>query len=206
MNLIKKIVATLLVLVLAFSFTGCGKKAQEDSNKNGKQEKVTTEEKKDKKEVKKILAEELVTKEEMSAITGFEIETIDLYDNDFLGLLGGNYRPANEKRKGFTLYCYQQPYCGAANDDVDHPEFNRTVKAEYEKYKSWRVENKTLEVVEDLGQDAFWDTAGDTLFVLYNDDYYLNITDNVSKDSATKKAISIKIAEKAVESLSEKVK
>ena len=43
------------------------------------------------------------------------------------------------------------------------------------------------------------------MYVLYNDEYYLEVRDNYFDDPATHKAMAIKIAEKAVERLSEKL-
>lgn len=62
-----------------------------------------------------------------------------------------------------------------------------------------------MEAVEGLGQDAYYDTNWGTLYVLYNDEYYLEMADDYSNDPVTQKEMAIKIAEKAVESLDEKL-
>ncbi len=59
--------------------------------------------------------------------------------------------------------------------------------------------------MEGLGQEAFYDTVLETLYVLYNDEIYLEVNDDYSDDPATQKEMAIKIAEKAIESLDKKL-
>ena len=156
-------------------------------------------------DIKTFLAEDLVTREEISEITGVTIVDIKLWDNDYMGLLGATYLVKKGGSDGFTLNCYQQPYCGATNDDVEHPVLGNSVKEEYERVKSTAEKNNFLEAVEGLGQDAYYNTGRDTLHVLYNDDYYLEVRDNCLDDPAKKKEIHIKIMKKALESLAKKL-
>ncbi|MGI6766232.1 MAG: hypothetical protein ACOX4R_03320 [Lentihominibacter sp.] len=199
MNLMKKIVTVLAVLTLAFGVAGCGNSEEAGE---GTQEEIVTEETND---GKTFLAEDLVTIEEMSEITGVPIVDIKLWDNDFMGLLGATYLGEEDEYDGFKLNCYQQAYCGAAYEDVEHPEISGSVKQEYEDRKLGAEESGDLEVVESLGQEAFYYTVLETLYVLYNDDIYLEVNDDYSDDPATQKEMAIKIAEKAIKSLDEKL-
>lgn len=211
MNLIKKIITVSMVGSLIFSIAGCGnakEKASQEVQKttsakeNSKETKA--EETADKKtdDGKTFLAEDLVTREEVSAMTGVSIVDIKLWDNDYLGLLGATYLVKKDGYDGFTLNCYQQPYRGAAKDDVPHPVFGRGVKDDYEKGKRIAKENNFFEAVEGMGQDAYYDNVGYVLHVLYNDDYYLEVRDNCLDDPTIKKEMHIKIMEKALERLS----
>ncbi|AVM69568.1 hypothetical protein C3V36_10140 [Lachnospiraceae bacterium oral taxon 500] len=211
MNLIKKIITVSMVGSLIFSIAGCGnakEKASQEVQKttsakeNSKETKA--EETADKKtdDGKTFLAEDLVTREEVSAMTGVSIVDIKLWDNDYLGLLGATYLVKKDGYDGFTLNCYQQPYRGTAKDDVPHPVFGRGVKDDYEKGKRIAKENNFFEAVEGMGQDAYYDNVGYVLHVLYNDDYYLEVRDNCLDDPTIKKEMHIKIMEKALERLS----
>ena len=211
MNLIKKIITVSIVGSLIFSIAGCGNTKEKGSQEVQKQtsakenSKETKTEKTDDKKTddgKTFLAEDLVTREEVSAMTGVSIVDIKLWDNDYLGLLGATYLVKKDGYDGFTLNCYQQPYRGAAKDDVQHPVFGRGVKDDYEKGKRIATENNFFEAVEGLGQDAYYDNVGYVLHVLYNDDYYLEVRDNCLDDPAAKKETHIKIMEKALERLS----
>lgn len=211
MNLIKKIITVSIVGSLIFSIAGCGNTKEKASQEVQKQtsakensKKTDAEELADKKtdDGKTFLAEDLVTREEVSAMTGVSIVDIKLWDNDYLGLLGATYLVKKDGYDGFTLNCYQQPYRGAAKDDVPHPVFGRGVKDDYEKGKRIAKENNFFEAVEGLGQDAYYDNVGYVLHVLYNDDYYLEVRDNCLDDPAAKKETHIKIMEKALERLS----
>lgn len=211
MNLIKKIITVSIVGSLIFSIAGCGNAKEKASQEVQKQtsakensKKTDAEELADKKtdDGKTFLAEDLVTREEVSAMTGVSIVDIKLWDNDYLGLLGATYLVKKDGYDGFTLNCYQQPYRGAAKDDVPHPVFGRGVKDDYEKGKRIAKENNFFEAVEGLGQDAYYDNVGYVLHVLYNDDYYLEVRDNCLDDPAAKKETHIKIMEKALERLS----
>ena len=211
MNLIKKIITVSIVGSLIFSIAGCGNAKEKASQEVQKQtsakensKKTDAEELADKKtdDGKTFLAEDLVTREEVSAMTGVSIVDIKLWDNDYLGLLGATYLVKKDGYDGFTLNCYQQPYRGAAKDDVPHPVFGRGVKDDYEKGKRIAQENNFFEAVEGLGQDAYYDNVGYVLHVLYNDDYYLEVRDNCLDDPAAKKETHIKIMEKALERLS----
>ncbi len=199
MNMMKKVVTILAALILVFGIAGCGnsEEASEDT-----QEEIATEETND---GKTFLAEDLVTIEEMSEITGVPIVDIKLWDNDFMGLLGATYLGEEDEHDGFNLNCYQQAYCGAAEEEVEHPEISGSVKQEYEDKKLRTEESGDMEVVEGLGQDAFYDTVLKNLYVLYNDEIYLEVNDDYSDDPATQKEIAIKIAEKAIESLDKKL-
>lgn len=210
MNLIKKIGAALIVLILTFGIVGCGNGKEKTSDRGKEQTsskqmstKETSAEKT--KDGKTFLAEDLVTREEVSTITGVPIVDIKLWDNDFLGLLGATYLIKKDGYDGFTLNCYQQPYRGAAKEDVEHPVFGRGVKEDYEKGKRIAKENDFWEEVEGLGQDAYYDNVGHVLYVLYNDDYYLEVRDNCLDDPVTKKETHIKIMKKALERLYEKL-
>lgn len=200
MNLMKKIVTVLIVLILSFSIAGCGDAKEEVGE--GAQEETATEETND---GKMFYAEDLVTMEEMSEITGVDIVDINLWDNDFMGLLGGTYLGEEDEHDGFKLNCYQQPYCGAAEEEMEHPTISGSVKQEYEEGKLSAEKNGAMEAVEGLGQDAYYDTNKRTLYVLYNDEYYLEVADDYSNDPVTQKEMAIKIAEKALESLDEKL-
>lgn len=211
MNLIKKIITVSIVGSLIFSIAGCGNTKEKASQEVQKQtsakensKETKAEETADKKtdDGKTFLAEDLVTREEVSAMTGVSIVDIKLWDNDYLGLLGATYLVKKDGYDGFTLNCYQQPYRGAAKDDVPHPVFGRGVKDDYEKGKRIAKENDFFEAVEGMGQDAYYDKVGYVLYVLYNDDYYLEVRDNCLDDPAIKKEMHIKIMEKALERLS----
>ena len=225
MNLIKKIAAILIVLTFTCSIASCGNTKEKTNEETQKQtsskeassgkssagktsadktisEKASSEKKAD---GKTFLAEDLVTREEIAEITGVPIVDIKLWDNDYMGLLGATYLVKEGGSDGFTLNCYQQPYCGATNDDVEHPVLGNSVKEEYERVKNTAEKNNFLEVVEGLGQDAYYNTGRDTLHVLYNDDYYLEVRDNCLDDPAKKKEIHIKIMKKALESLAKKL-
>ncbi|HHW95315.1 MAG TPA: hypothetical protein GX736_05270 [Mogibacterium sp.] len=89
--------------------------------------------------------------------------------------------------------------------NVEHPTIGDSIKKQYEDRKQRSEESGDLEVVEGLGQEAFYDTTFKTLYVLYNDEYYFEVTDKYSADPATKKSIAIKIAEKAVKSITERI-
>ena len=225
MKLIKKITAILIVLIFICSIVTCGntkEKTNEEAQKqtsskeasSGKSsagktsadktisEKASSEKKA---AVKTFLAEDLVTREEIAEITGVPIVDIKLWDNDYMGLLGATYLVKEGGSDGFTLNCYKKIYCGATNDDVEHPVLGNSVKEEYERVKNTAEKNNFLEVVEGLGQDAYYNTGRDTLHVLYNDDYYLEVHDNCLDDPAKKKEIHIEIMKKALESLAKKL-
>ena len=220
MKLIKKIAAVLLILTFTFSIEACGN-AKENTNEEAQKQtfskeasanktsadETTSEGASSKKKVdgKTFLAEDLVTREEIAEITGLTIVDVKLWDNDYLGLLGATYLTEKDRDHGFTLNCYQQPYRGVAKDDIKHPVFSDKVKDEYESRKHTAEEANVLEVVEGLGQDAYYDTDWNKLYVLYNDDYYLDISDNCLNPSAQKKEIHIKIMKKALESLAKKL-
>jgi|GEM_PF-6912171 len=230
MNLIKKITAILIVLTFTCSIASCSntkKKTNEETQKQASSKESSAGESsaretsagkasadktisegassEKKADIKTFLAEDLVTGEEISEITGVTIVGIKLWDNDYMGLLGATYLVKKGGSDAFTLNCYQQPYCGATNDDVEHPVLGNSVKEEYERVKSTAEKNNFLETVEGLGQDAYYNTGRDTLHVLYNDDYYLEVRDNCLDDPAKKKEIHIKIMKKALESLAKKL-
>ena len=139
----------LLVLIYVFGIAGCGKVKEgvsesvrekiitgeakeeiqdeivtEDTNK-GVQEEVVTE---GQTGGKIFYAEDLVTIEEMSAITGVPIVDITLWDNDFYGMLGATYYPEKDEDDGVCLICNQQAYRGAADEDVARSIFSADVK------------------------------------------------------------------------------
>ena len=215
MILTKKVTAALAVLILAFCAAGCG--SVKEKTDEGLQEKTSapetsvaeasTVEPVDEKvrDGKTFHAEDLITMEEMSAITGVSIVDTKLWDNDYMGLLGATYLVEKGGSDGFTLNCYQQPYCGASNDDVQHPVLGSSVKEEYERGKEIVEKAGGLEIIEGLGQEAYYNNGRDVLHVLYNDDYYLEIRDNYLDDPAAHKETALKIAEKAIERLSEKL-
>lgn len=230
MNLIKKIAAVLVILAFTFSIAACGNAKEKTNEETQKQtsskeasagkisdgetsanktsdDKTISEGASSEKKTngKTFLAEDLVTRDEISEITGVTIVDIKLWDNDYMGLLGATYLVKEGGSDGFTLNCYQQSYCGATNDDVEHPVLGNSVKEEYERLKSTAEKNNFLEVVEGLGQDAYYNNGRDTLHVLYNDDYYLEVRDNCLDDPAKKKEIHIKIMKKALDSLAKKL-
>ena len=200
MNIVKRIAVTLLVLILTFSITGCGNVKEKTSERVS--DKTSAEEKKD---GKTFQAEDLVSMDEMSTITGVSIVDTKLWDNDYLGLLGATYLVEKDGYDGFDLNCYQQSYRGVANDDIGHPVFSDSVKTEYEEHKKIIEDNGCMEAVEALGQDAYYDTSQHTLHILYNDDYYIKVSDDYSDDPVTRKETAIKIAKKALNRLSEKL-
>ncbi len=205
MNLVKKVAAVLAVLILIFGIAGCGN-VKEKAGEEVQEKTSTAETSNEKMSDGKIFhAEDLVTMEEISTITGVPIVDIKHWDNDYTGLLGATYLVEKDGYDGFTLNCYQQSYRAAADDDVTHPVFGPEVKGDYEKRKRIVEESGSLEVVEGLGQEAYYDNVQYILYVLYNDEYYLEVRDNYFDDPATHKAMAIKIAEKAVERLSEKL-
>lgn len=200
MNLMKKFLIILAVLALASGIAGCGNGEEKTSEET--QEEIVTEETN---KGKLFLAEDLVTMEEMSEITGITIVDIKLWDNDFMGLLGGTYLAEEDAYNGFKIECYQQPYRGVAEEDIGHPTIDDSIKKQYEDRKLSAEKNGSLEIVEGLGQEAYYNTALTTLYVLYNDEYYLEVSDRYSVDPAIQKEMSIKIAEKAVKSMDEKL-
>lgn len=209
MKHIKFTVLAMIVLLLIFGITGCGDAKEKESEEKQEQMSAETSTEQTSTEMinegKMFHAEDLITMEEMSAITGVTIVDLKLWDNDFDGLLGATYLVEKDGYDGFTLNCFQQPYRGAANDDVGHPVIGRRVKEEYEKHKNIVREGNDLDVVEGMGQDAYYDNVRNILYVLYNDDYYLEVRDNYFDDPVKHKETAIKIMQKALERLSEKL-
>lgn len=190
----------LMAVILMAALTGCSSTQQDNAgnaNNPDKNSNATKEEKQGKQQKGALIdAAELLPKEDVEKILGMEIRNAGRKDNESLGMSGMVYY--NEDReKGVWISCFQQ---SAVPEDSDFD-----VKKQYRENKESGAEFESIEEIEGLGDDAYYDKMSNDVSMLVGD-YSFTVDDSLSDlYSDEQKELEIKMAKIAEENLKKKL-